>query len=368
MRGNTRSERQGGAIIPLVAVSLLALLGFAALAIDVGYLFVVRNELQNAADTAALAGASYLFKSTPPSPNWDAAEAEASNAITQTNNKAANVALATGTITTGYWDLTGAIKGIQSSSITPRPNIDFPAVKVEITKSGNNGVVNAFFAQALGIATFSPRAISVAVVTGPGYTNQNFPFTIDQCLFDKYWDSTTGQPKPVDGSYDITIGSTYHYSGCGSIVPGQWSSLSIDSNAASYVTNLVDDFSNGIEHKLAIGTEVYIQPGTEASLYKKAADCSGKGDKTCEYVTAPIVCPNPPACDGALDPKSHFPIVAFACLNILSANQGEKTITVRMVGSNDPYYSKCKVSGGGVGPAYGSFLHPRLANYYDNTY
>ena len=46
--------------MPLAAIGLLSLLGFAALAIDVGYLFVVRNELQNAADAAALAGAGHL--------------------------------------------------------------------------------------------------------------------------------------------------------------------------------------------------------------------------------------------------------------------------------------------------------------------
>lgn len=55
---------QRGAVLILVALLLLfVLLGFAAFAIDFGYSYVVKNELQNAADAAALAGASVLFRS-----------------------------------------------------------------------------------------------------------------------------------------------------------------------------------------------------------------------------------------------------------------------------------------------------------------
>jgi Flp pilus assembly protein TadG len=54
---------QRGVVLILVALSLFVLLGFAAFAIDFGYAYVVRNQLQNAADASALAGASVLFRS-----------------------------------------------------------------------------------------------------------------------------------------------------------------------------------------------------------------------------------------------------------------------------------------------------------------
>lgn len=56
----TRSER--GAVTVLVAVSMLALLGFLALAIDMGMLYVAHNDAQRAADAAALAGASAFME------------------------------------------------------------------------------------------------------------------------------------------------------------------------------------------------------------------------------------------------------------------------------------------------------------------
>jgi Flp pilus assembly protein TadG len=55
------AANERGATIALVAVSMVALLGFAALAVDVGHLLNTRTESQRVADAAALAGAGYLL-------------------------------------------------------------------------------------------------------------------------------------------------------------------------------------------------------------------------------------------------------------------------------------------------------------------
>jgi len=54
-------KNQEGITIPLVAILLFVLLGITALTIDLAHLYVVRNELQNAADAGALAGARFLY-------------------------------------------------------------------------------------------------------------------------------------------------------------------------------------------------------------------------------------------------------------------------------------------------------------------
>ena len=59
-RLSTGSNSQNGAALVYVAILLVALLGVTALAVDVGYMMVVRNQLQNAADAAALAAARKL--------------------------------------------------------------------------------------------------------------------------------------------------------------------------------------------------------------------------------------------------------------------------------------------------------------------
>jgi hypothetical protein len=57
---NRHFRRQRGAILVMMAILVVVLIGIAALALDVGRLFVQRTELQNAADAAALAAAAEL--------------------------------------------------------------------------------------------------------------------------------------------------------------------------------------------------------------------------------------------------------------------------------------------------------------------
>src|SRR5215470_11771544 len=63
---NSRILRPGGrkrrgAVVVVVALSMVLILSCAALAIDLALLYMNRNELQRAADAAALAGASAYF-------------------------------------------------------------------------------------------------------------------------------------------------------------------------------------------------------------------------------------------------------------------------------------------------------------------
>jgi Flp pilus assembly protein TadG len=50
-----------GAVAIIIAISIVMLISFGALAVDLGHLYVVRNELQDAADAGALAGARFLY-------------------------------------------------------------------------------------------------------------------------------------------------------------------------------------------------------------------------------------------------------------------------------------------------------------------
>ncbi len=55
-------KNQKGVSAVIVAIVLAMLFGFIALAIDVGYLYATRNQLQNIADSSALAAAGELGK------------------------------------------------------------------------------------------------------------------------------------------------------------------------------------------------------------------------------------------------------------------------------------------------------------------
>jgi hypothetical protein len=61
-RTNTLLTNQRGVIAIIVALAGTVLLGMAALAVDIGYLNVAKNELQNIVDASALAGAGELSR------------------------------------------------------------------------------------------------------------------------------------------------------------------------------------------------------------------------------------------------------------------------------------------------------------------
>lgn len=58
--GSSLKNRQGGAVAVMVGISMVLLVGFLALVIDLGRLYVAKTGLQNAADAAALSGAKQL--------------------------------------------------------------------------------------------------------------------------------------------------------------------------------------------------------------------------------------------------------------------------------------------------------------------
>src|SRR5438445_2869613 len=61
MKSPVRKRARRGAVVPLAALLMVALLGMVAFAVDIGWMTVTQSELQNTADSAALAGVSPLM-------------------------------------------------------------------------------------------------------------------------------------------------------------------------------------------------------------------------------------------------------------------------------------------------------------------
>ena len=59
------SNRRQGVTAIFALISLVALLGFAALSVDVGLMYLTKAQMQRTADAAALAGVSQLPAGAP---------------------------------------------------------------------------------------------------------------------------------------------------------------------------------------------------------------------------------------------------------------------------------------------------------------
>jgi Flp pilus assembly protein TadG len=317
--------------------SILVVLCFAAVSADLGHYFVVRDELQSAADAAALSGAGKLFPATP-SPNWSAAAANAATAVRL--NSANNVSLTDATVQTGYWNLSGSPAGMQSQTIVPGP-YDNPAIQVTVSLAQglNSGPLKYFFAPLFGIQTTAVSAHAVAVVSAPGYFAPGgiFPMALNKCVFDQYWNSTTGAPKidPTTGSaYEFQIGSGSSDATCAT---GQWTSFLTNSNSVPAVRDLITD---GNPTGLGIGDAIWIESGVKTTLYSSVP--------TNVTVVVPVV---------QQISSSIEVIVAFAAFHIDSSAGGStKAIQGHFV-SNFQISS----STGESGPYYGAYVPPRLA-------
>ena len=337
---------QKGSVSMLVAFLLPLFLGLAAFAIDLVYLQVARNELQNDADAAALAGAGYFFDGTNATPRWTLAEQKAHDAIGF--NAATGKTLQSGTVASGYWNLVDTPKVLQALPMVPKA-YDAPAVKVTVVKDANHndGEVRTFFARYWGILSRPVQASAVAGLSSPDTVKPGsvFPMVIAQCMYDTYWDFSAipGGPKldPTTGKpYVFKLGTDYKYATCSS---GEWTSLLQDSNSADAINTLIID---GNPVSLSIDQAIWVQTGVKAKLYQTTHDCSAAGDKSCEYVIIPTV--------SQIDTHTRSAIIAFACLHILDANNGQKYILAEMS-------SKCVAPwGSGVGPNYGVVSPPRL--------
>lgn len=197
-------ENQKGAAIIIVAILLPVLIGFAALAVDVGYMYATRNELQNAADAAALAGATqlgaiYLNMSyeAQQTYNVDSVDGNADSINDRTNietaatdvsekNRAAgnNVSVLLDDIRIGQWDFDA--KALTETADQP------DAVTVVTRRDASaNGPVSTFFASILNMFggshdVFSATARATAALSGPAIADTgdlNTPFGISANTF-----------------------------------------------------------------------------------------------------------------------------------------------------------------------------------------
>jgi hypothetical protein len=150
MRRVLQSER--GATIILIAFAMLTLLGFLALAIDLGMLYVAHNDAQRAADAAALAGASAFL------------ESDAAQAVTPAHERAMEYALRN-TFQNGP---------IDSNEVLIRIVPESSLVGVRVQRES----VPTLFARVLGIRTVPIGAYAAAEAVQGGSAKCLKPFAV----------------------------------------------------------------------------------------------------------------------------------------------------------------------------------------------
>jgi Flp pilus assembly protein TadG len=220
------NARRRAATVPLFAILLVPLLGMLAFSIDIGYMVLVRTDLQTAADAAALAGAeklqqlyvqytlpgqtsqtSILNKATTNTGTQDCPMYAAE--LIANYNKAGNVFIAVpdADVSFSYLDAQGT-----SHSDYSNYNGGFPNSITVITRRDGvaNGPLSLFFGPLLGMSTKSLMATATATIYSGDVTSLQvisgvnahiLPVALDMNI----WKTFFATGKSPDGSVHLTV-------------------------------------------------------------------------------------------------------------------------------------------------------------------
>lgn len=173
-KSNSHPTQRRGSVAILTAMLLVIIFGCVAFAVDLGYLFIVRTELQRSADAAALAGAGSLynfgggvespsFYVTPDVPGAKAAAqtyaaANGGGPYKSTFKKPQGSALTAEVITGRYHDPSMWSEPFVPTTIVPNT----VQVDLRMDDAHTNRSVALFFARVLGINSADVHATASA--------------------------------------------------------------------------------------------------------------------------------------------------------------------------------------------------------------
>lgn len=379
--GCRKVRRQKGTVAIQVALMLVLLIGAAAFALDVARWVIVRHQLQNAADAAALAGVKQLpgqLVAAASTTLWASAAPAASAAAAQyaSANSANNQAASAQSVMVGYWDVNRA--NVATNALPLVQTIASPTSKpaVMVTTGLQGGAsLPLMLGSLLGVSSLNASATAVAVISAPGAALPGalFPMVLNQCIYQNstYWSNG----KPVSGMpLQMGVGGLTTIAGttCASAA-GQWTTLNDTAcgsiNSVPAIQCLMQNGNSGpltttsnaqtpcVQQPVSC---TYVQPGTKAELYDSS-----------NYPTLPIVVTVPVVADGATALNgSSTPILGFASFSIDA---------VYKAGTSSPC-AKCIVghlvsgvagsttAGGTTSSYYGAVTPPSLAVLPTNDY
>jgi Flp pilus assembly protein TadG len=275
----TGRDGQRGVTIVLVAILLFVFLGIAALTIDFSHLYVVRNELHNAADAGALAGARFLYNDDGTAVNagtnqiaFDAAREN--SAIANSGGAiAVDVNWPGDDVQRGHWSF-ATHTFTANESLAPvsldRPTADLDsdpdfinAVRVVARRQATPAA--SFFARLFGYENFELSAEAVAYI---GFAGSLRPEDVDQPVA-----ICKQSIVDADGSYTCATGRMINSSGGTTTNTAAWSNFSQPCQTASAQSVRPLVCANGNPAALIFGNGMGTVGGMQNNVYGDLRDC-----------------------------------------------------------------------------------------------
>lgn len=330
MNQNLSDFPERGSITILALAMLGILLAISALAINVTYVYLVRSELQTAADSAALNAVNYLYLNSNLTPSYGTIN---TTLVSSKAKDAASAHLVTGSLidksevypNVVHWDFT-------TNSVSTNNKLT-PAVDVTVKKNA----VLLFIGNFMGLPSIDLSARAIAVTPSPYNVRQGeivLPFGLANCMY--------GPTSP--DTLTIVSGDFVGFSGC---MGGRWAM--IGASASTSPTNLTSVINGSlIQPATKIGDAITTRSGVVQSAFSDLKNCLN--NYTCKNVAIVPIFNETPLINGS---TTQTTIVGFACVLLAVPPSGEITLTKT---------TGCKVNySANISPNfYGVYTAPRL--------
>ncbi|MEN9673873.1 MAG: hypothetical protein RL553_2138, partial [Planctomycetota bacterium] len=161
------NKARKAAILPMLAISMVALIGIIALAVDIGILAQTKSQLQSAADAAALSGSRGLTGDTGTDNNRAAVTGLALSTIQASTIMGQTVQASQMTTQVGYYNYDAVLGKFQPIFTGSKPSTEnWSAVKTDVTFSQPTSLAkffnySAFSATASATAVHRPRDLAI---------------------------------------------------------------------------------------------------------------------------------------------------------------------------------------------------------------
>ncbi len=265
--------KQEDGVTAITIVLLLAILfGFSALALDIAHICLVRNELQNAADAGALAGARFLYNDDGSSVNTSSNQIAYEAAI---SNKSEDIPVEvhwsgdnSGDVERGHWSFSSGCFTPNSSTepvelwgkslmeLDEDPNF-INAVRVKTRRQ--NTPAASFFAGIFGFQNFSLSAEAVAYI---GFAGSLAPFEVNEPI------AICKEAIHINGRYRCDVGRMINSGSNPGHQTGGWTNFTQDPCETASAISIRPLVGKGNPVMIEIGKEM----GTTGGMVETAYD------------------------------------------------------------------------------------------------
>jgi len=344
MKNRKRRRSRAGNVLVWTVLWMMAMFAVIAFAVDLGYIYTVRAEMQRTADSASLAGAWKLCDEDPLSADADPFEAADLACLAADEYAGRNPvggaapSLAYDDVEVGYLQSDGTINGVPSAYIAVRTNVR--------RTSQHNGEVPLFFARLLGKNSSAQQTEATAVFMNNigGFQTPSsgenlciLPFALDKETWDNMllyavgtddwtWNEETGEVAAGgDGVLEVNL----FPQGTGS--PGNRGTVDIGSN-----NNSTNDIARQILYGVSPedlahhGGSLEFDDNGELMLNGDTGISAGMKDELASIIGEPRIIPIFSTVSGPGN-NAWYTIVQFAGIRIMDVKLTGKMSSKRVI-------------------------------------